>query len=323
MIITIMVLDRQHNHRPGLRFHGPASEDHVTESKPAQKQRGASQAAVAWRRFKKNKSALIGGVIVGFFVLVSVYGIFFAPLPSRSFYCLYNGCANLPPFQNWAHPLGTEPSGIDVYSEILHGALGDLYVGVVATAISVAIGLLVGALAGYRSGASGALLLGVTQIFFVLPVLILILLFARIGQLLVAHGLGAHAHSLIFGYIRVAHHSLRHTRGDPQDKGARVRAGGQVARGEQLPDTVQAHPAQRPLAADRPLEPPRGREHPDRSGDQLPRVRRSFHIDLGLLLQEGFSYVRTSWWVSLFPGIAVVIAVLWVQPAWGRSFRRA
>ena len=30
----------------------------------------------------------------------------------------------------------------------------------------------------------------------------------------------------------------------------------------------------------------------------------------GLLLQEGFDYVRTSWWVSLFPGIAVVIAVL-------------
>ncbi|HKT21914.1 MAG TPA: ABC transporter permease, partial [Nitrososphaerales archaeon] len=145
---------------------------------------------MAWRRFRKNKSALAGGVIVGFFIFISIYGFFFAPFPSRSFYCLYNGCDNLPPFTNWAHPLGTEPSGIDVYSEILHGALGDLYVGVVATAISVAIGLLVGAVAGYRTGATGALLLGVTQIFFVLPVLIIILLFARIAQVLVAQGLG-------------------------------------------------------------------------------------------------------------------------------------
>ena len=91
---------------------------------------------------------------------------------------------------NWGHPLGTEYSGIDVFSEIIHGALGALYVGVVASAISVAVGLLIGALAGYRSGATGALLLGVTRIFFTLPVLVIILLFGRIAQFLVAQGLG-------------------------------------------------------------------------------------------------------------------------------------
>lgn len=282
----------------------------MTESKPAQKQRGASQAAVAWRRFKKNKSALIGGVIVGFFVLVSVYGIFFAPLPSRSFYCLYNGCANLPPFQNWAHPLGTEPSGIDVYSEILHGALGDLYVGVVATAISVAIGLLVGALAGYRSGASGALLLGVTQIFFVLPVLILILLFARIGQLLVAHGLGLTLIVVIlgiFGWPTIAFVTR-----------------GEILRIKEL-EFVQAA---RSLGASNSrilfrhillnvLSPLIVLSSLLVAGNILTEVVISFlgfgdpsTSTWGLLLQEGFSYVRTSWWVSLFPGIAVVIAVL-------------
>jgi len=51
---------------------------------------------VAWRRFRKNKSALAGAVIVGFFIFISIYGIFFAPYPSRSYYCLTNGCANLP-----------------------------------------------------------------------------------------------------------------------------------------------------------------------------------------------------------------------------------
>lgn len=282
----------------------------MTEAKPAQKQRGASQAAVAWRRFRKNKSALIGGVIVGFFVLVSVYGIFFAPLPSRSFYCLYNGCANLPPFQNWAHPLGTEPSGIDVYSEILHGALGDLYVGVVATAISVAIGLLVGALAGYRSGASGALLLGVTQIFFVLPVLILILLFARIGQLLVAHGLGLTLIVVIlgiFGWPTIAFVTR-----------------GEILRIKEL-EFVQAA---RSLGASNSrilfrhillnvLSPLIVLSSLLVAGNILTEVVISFlgfgdpsTSTWGLLLQEGFSYVRTSWWVSLFPGIAVVIAVL-------------
>ena len=282
----------------------------MTVSKPAKKERGASQAAVAWRRFRKNKSALAGAVVVGFFVFMAVYGIFFAPLPPRSFYCLYNGCANLPPFQNWAHPLGTEPSGIDVYSEILHGALGDLYVGVVATAISVAIGVVVGALAGYRSGASGALLLGVTQIFFVIPVLILILLFARIAQVLVAAGLGLTLIVVIlgiFGWPTIAFITR-----------------GEIMRLKEM-EFVQAA---RSLGASNSrilfrhillnvLSPVIVISSLLVATNILTEVVISFlgfgdpsTSTWGLLLNEGFSYVRTSWRVSLFPGIAVVIAVL-------------
>ncbi len=282
----------------------------MTESRPAKKQRGASQAAVAWRRFRKNKSALAGFVIVGFFIFVAIYGVFFAPLPSRSFYCLYNGCNDLPPFTNWAHPLGTEPSGIDVYSEILHGALGDLYVGVVATAISVVIGIVVGALAGYRSGASGAFLLGITQIFFVIPVLILILLFARLGQILVAHGLGLTLIVVIlgiFGWPTIAFVTR-----------------GEIIRIKEM-EFVQAA---RSLGASNSrilfrhillnvLSPVIVLSSLLVAGNILTEVVISFlgfgdpsTSTWGLLLQEGFSYVRTSWWVSVFPGIAVVIAVL-------------
>ena len=282
----------------------------MTVSKPAKKERGASQAAVAWRRFRKNKSALAGAVVGGFFGLMAVYGIFFAPLPPRSFYCLYNGCANLPPFQNWAHPLGTEPSGIDVYSEILHGALGDLYVGVVATAISVAIGVVVGALAGYRSGASGALLLGVTQIFFVIPVLILILLFARIAQVLVAAGLGLTLIVVIlgiFGWPTIAFITR-----------------GEIMRLKEM-EFVQAA---RSLGASNSrilfrhillnvLSPVIVISSLLVATNILTEVVISFlgfgdpsTSTWGMLDNEGFSYVRTSWWVSLFPGIAVVIAVL-------------
>ena len=241
---------------------------------------------------------------------MSFYGVFFAPLPPRSFYCLYNGCANLPPFTNLAHPLGTEPSGIDVFSEILHGALGDLYVGVVATAISVAIGLLVGAFAGFRSGPTGAFLLGITQVFFVLPVLIIILLFARIGQLLVAHGLGLTLIVIIlgiFGWPTIAF----------------------VARGEIMRvKELEFVEAAKSLGASNNrilfrhillniLSPVIVLSSLLVAGNILTEVVISFlgfgdpsTSTWGLLLQEGFSYVRTSWWVSLFPGIAVVIAVL-------------
>jgi ABC-type dipeptide/oligopeptide/nickel transport system permease subunit len=265
---------------------------------------------VAWRRFRKNKSALIGAAIVAFFVFMSVYGVFFAPYPSRSFFCLYNNCINLPPFSDWAHPLGTEPSGIDVFSEILHGALGDLYVGVAATAISVAIGILVGALAGYRAGAIGGLLLGITQVFFVLPVLVLILLFARIGQLLVTHGFGLTLIVVIlgiFGWPTIAYVTR-----------------GEIFRLKEL-EFIQAAKS---LGASNSrilfrhilmnvLSPIIVLSSLLVAGNILTEVVISFlgfgdpsTSTWGLLLQEGFLYVRTSWWVSLFPGIAVVIAVL-------------
>ena len=151
--------------------------------------RSAGQWAVAWRRFKKNKAGLAGLAIVASFVFLAAYGLLLDPVPARSFGCLYQGCTNLPPFVDSAHPLGTENSGIDVWNEIIHGSAGDLYVGIGATLISVVIGLLVGAVAGYRGGVSGAVLLGLTQIFFVLPVLVIILLFAKIFLFLLAQGL--------------------------------------------------------------------------------------------------------------------------------------
>ena len=241
---------------------------------------------------------------------MALYGVLFAPLPARSYFCLYNGCANLSPFTSWAHPLGTEPSGIDVFSEILHGALGDLYVGVVATAISIGIGLVIGAFAGFRAGATGALLLGFTQIFFTLPVLVIILLFARIAQILVAQGLGLTLIVVIlgiFGWPTIAFVTR-----------------GEILRIKEL-EFVQAA---RSLGASNSrilfrhimlnvLSPIIVLGSLLVAGNILTEVVISFlgfgspgTSTWGLLLQEGFDYVRTSWWVSLFPGIAVVVAVL-------------
>ncbi len=265
---------------------------------------------MAFRRFRRNKSGLAGLAIVAIFFFIAVFGYLFAPYPTRSFQCLYQGCTDLPPFTNWAHPLGTENSGIDVYSEILHGTPNDLYVGIFATAISVVIGIVVGALAGYRRGPSGALLLGVTQMFLVLPLLVIILLFARIFVLEVAKGFGLTLIMLILGLL-----------GWPT---IALVARGEILRIREL-EFVQASKA---LGAN-------GRRILFRhivpnmlspiivlasllvAGNILTEVVISFlgfgdpnTSTWGLILEEGFGYVRTDWWISLFPGLAVVFCVL-------------
>ena len=272
--------------------------------------RSAGQWAVAFRRFRRNKSGLAGLSIVSLFFFLMIFGYFFAPYPVRSIQCLYEGCSNLPPFVNWAHPLGTEPAGVDVYSEILHGTPNDLFVGIVATGISVAIGVFVGSIAGYVRGASGALLLGVTQVFLTLPVLVIILLFARVFVLQVAAGFGLVLITLIlgiFGWPVIA-----------------LVARGEILRIREL-EFVQAA---RALGASNRrilfrhivpnmLSPIIVIASLLIAGNILTEVVISFlgfgdpnTSTWGLILQEGFDKIRESWWISLFPGLVVVFCVL-------------
>lgn len=272
------------------------------------KRRAASQWAVAWRRFRRNRSGLIGTSIVTFFLLVAILSPFIAPYPPRSYASLYDGAAGQPP--SWQHPFGVEVSGIDVFSEVIHGTRNDLYVGLSAAILTMILGIIMGALGGYVKGLVSDVVLGVTQIFFVIPTLLLILLFARIFLQLVFKGFGLTLIVLIlsfFGWSGVAF----------------------VVRGETLRvremDFVQAAKS---LGASSSrllfrhivpniLSPVIVITSLNIAGFILTEVVVSFlgfgdanTTTWGLLLNEGFSYIRTDWWVALFPGLTVVFSVL-------------
>jgi len=270
--------------------------------------RSASQWAVAWRRFKRNKSGLTGMFIVGFFVFVAVASPWIAPFPPRSYAGLYAGQGGTPP--SWEHPFGVEPSGIDVFSEVIHGTRNDLYVGIAATLLTVIIGVAVGALSGYFKGILSDIVLGITQVFFVIPTLLLILLFARIFSVLVFAGLGLTLIVLILGFFGWSYVTFL------------VR--GEILRVKEL-EFVQA---ERALGASswrivfrhivpNVLSPVIVVATLNIAGYILTEVVISFlgfgdpnTSTWGLLINEGFTYVRTQWWVSFFPGIAVVLCVL-------------
>lgn len=76
-----------------------------------------------------------------------------------------------------AHPMGTDDLGRDIFSGVLHGARVSLGVGIAAALGSSVIGLLVGLVAGYRGGLLDNLLMRVTEVFLVIPMVFLAILF--------------------------------------------------------------------------------------------------------------------------------------------------
>lgn len=119
------------------------------------------------RLYLRNRAAVLGLVILAVVLVMAAL----APLlyPQSPFALI--GPPRTPP--SWAHPLGTDTLGRDVLAGILHGARTSLMIGLVATAVSVTIGTLVGGVAGYYGGRVDHLLMRVTEFFQIIPNFIL------------------------------------------------------------------------------------------------------------------------------------------------------
>ncbi|WP_239526135.1 MULTISPECIES: ABC transporter permease [unclassified Microbacterium] len=121
----------------------------------------------------RNRKSLTGLAILGFFVLIAVFGDLIAPYgPLDKDYT----ALKQPP--SWQHLLGTSHMGEDIFSQIIYGTRGVLVVGllsgVLATAIAVAIGVTAGIVTGWKSESLSAL----TNVFLVLPGLPLMIIIA-------------------------------------------------------------------------------------------------------------------------------------------------
>ncbi|MGK9170584.1 ABC transporter permease [Inquilinus limosus] len=106
------------------------------------------------------------------------------------------GPAQLPPFQDPAHWLGTDRLGRDVLAQLFHGARVSLLVGAAAAAVAVGIGLLIGTAAGALGGWADEALMRLTEAFqtvpsFVLALALILVLGPSLGHVVLAIGLGA------------------------------------------------------------------------------------------------------------------------------------
>jgi len=140
------------------------SEDETKVYKPSM----ATRVQVVWRELRKSKLAIAGFIIIVFMVVVAVLAPVIAPYSPKE-----HLTARIPPSLN--HPFGTDGSGRDMLSLVMHGARISLYVGLAAVLIETIIGVAIGMTAGYFGGKIDEALMRFTDLVITLPTLMLLI----------------------------------------------------------------------------------------------------------------------------------------------------
>lgn len=118
----------------------------------------------AWRDLRRRPLFWFSVVLAALFIVIAVWPSLFTNVDPRKCDLMFS---NEGPAEG--HPLGFTFQGCDIYARLIWGAQTSLAVGLIATAISAVLGLIMGALAGFYGGWLDALLSRVGDIFFAIP----------------------------------------------------------------------------------------------------------------------------------------------------------
>jgi peptide/nickel transport system permease protein len=211
----------------------------------------------------------------------------------------------IPPFQSWGHILGTDPLGRDVLARVAVGGKISLMVGFLSVLGAVTIGTLVGLVAGYYRGIAEMLLMRFVDIQLALPFILVAIMFLAI--------LGAGIDKVIFvmiatqwvQYARLVRGSVLAMREREFILSARAIGvgNGRIIFTHVLPNVLG------PIIILMTLQV---------ANNILLESSLTF-LGLGVdplipswggMLADGRTYLQTAWWVSVFPGLAIMFTVL-------------
>ena len=164
----------------------PQGEDRLENAIELKDVEGLSQGQVVFRRFVRHKGAMIGMIVLGSIVLIATTSIGWGPIPGWWKWG-YNatGAVEIPGgrptislggergWQIGNFPFGQDELGRDMFSRTMRGTQQSLMVMVVIGLISTMIGIVIGATAGFFRGRTDQLLMRFTDVFLVLPTIVI------------------------------------------------------------------------------------------------------------------------------------------------------
>jgi len=251
-------------------------------------------------RLRKNSLAVIGAGIVAVLFVVAVLAPVLAPYDIAEI-----DAKNVLSSPSWEHPLGTDGLGRDVVSRMIYGARISLLVGFVSAGLACVIGLVLGAIAGYFGGWLDTLLMRFVDVMLCFPSFFLILaviayLNASIWNIMLV--IGVTSWMGVCRLVRAEFLSLKQ-RDFMTAAEALGAAPARVILRHGLPNALAPVFVSFVLGV---------------AGAILTESALSF-LGIGVqppdpswgnILTEGKSTIEVAWWLSVYPGLAILVTVL-------------
>ena len=140
----------------------------------------------AWERFRKNKMAVMGFIILVIFALLAIFGPFFSPHEYDA-----QDPANAYASFSLDHILGTDKFGRDVFVRLCYGARISLMIGFGAALINSCTGVIIGGLCGYLGGKFDTIVMRIVDIIYAMPSMLYVILIMMVN--------GANVRSILIG----------------------------------------------------------------------------------------------------------------------------
>ena len=126
-----------------------------------------------WRRFRRDKFAMVGLAAIIIIILLAVFAPWIAPHNPLTQYDDGITMQGMPVGSSAKFPLGTDTLGRDMLSRILYGARVSLFIGIVANGFALLLGVVFGLSAGYFKGGTETLIMRMTDVMMAFPILLL------------------------------------------------------------------------------------------------------------------------------------------------------
>ena len=247
----------------------------------------------------RNPIGIVGAAIVSFCVLTALFGRFIWTIDPNA----PDADRLLGP--SWAHPFGTDDIGRDTLARVIHGAQVSLQVGAVAISIALVGGTLIGLIAGYRGGIVDLLLMRLVDIMFAFPGIVLAIVIAGLLGATRRNAMIAIGIIIVPAFARVVRAAVLEVMGFPFIESARALGGGgfRIILRHLIPNIVA------PLIVLTTVY---------FSTAILSEATLSFlglgtqppEAAWGNMLSTARSYIDQSIWMSIFPGLAIMIVVM-------------
>lgn len=268
---------------------------------------GMNLYAEAWLRFKRNKLAMLGLIMVVTVLLSALFANIVAPYPPMKQLIWTEGVAAKLAAPGAKHLMGTDLYGRDILSRVLFGARISLQIGIFATVVTLLIGIPLGAIAGYRGCFADDIISWLVNVIFAFPFMLFVLavvsVFKDPGIFLIYVAIGVVNWVQVCRVTRGQFISLRgrefveaaHALGLPQHR---------IIFRHILPNAVAPIIVQATLGMGSIIMIEAGLAYLG-FGAQPPTP------SWGLMISEGQQYLgQGQWWWSVFPGMAIMYTVL-------------